>query len=229
MDRSTTMDSPQIIEIPFKSVNCYLLRSTLGFILVDTGTTKNRHELEAILAEYGITPQNQKLILVILTHGDFDHSGNAAYIHETYKVPVAIHAADVGMVERGDISWNRNMSPLLKLIAKGLTYILGLQLKKPDRFSPAIKIQDGQDLKDYGVEGNIIELPGHSKGSIGILLNNDSLICGDLFQNRKKPEVADMVSDRKALNESVGQVQEINPLYVFPGHGTMFKWEEFTS
>ena len=107
------------------------------------------------------------------------------------------------------------------------TYVLGLQLKKADRFSPAIRLHNGQGLKEYGVEGTIVNLPGHSMGSIGIILHNRSLICGDLFQNRKKPEIADMVSDKNALKESLGKVQEINPIYVFPGHGTMFKWEEF--
>ncbi|UYP48302.1 hypothetical protein NEF87_004587 [Candidatus Lokiarchaeum ossiferum] len=227
MSDAIQVEKLSIIEIPFKAVNCYLLRSPLGFILIDTGTTKNRHELETQLNRHGITPQNKTLLLIILTHGDFDHSGNAAYLKTRYNVPVALHYADFGMVEKGDITWNRNMNPFLKVIAKGLTMVLGLRLKKQDRFTPEITLLEGQQLTEYGVEGEIIELPGHSKGSIGILLKNQSLICGDVFQNRSTPELADMVADKTAIEESVAKIQKRNPKVVFPGHGSRFNWENF--
>jgi hydroxyacylglutathione hydrolase len=45
--------------------------------------------------------------LIVITHGDFDHIGNAAYLRQKFGAKIAMHADDVGMAERGDMFWNR--------------------------------------------------------------------------------------------------------------------------
>jgi hydroxyacylglutathione hydrolase len=81
-------------------VNCYLLKGITGCALVDIGFSNKRDFLEKRLKDSGCLPGDLKLI--ILTHGDMDHVGNAAYLREKFGVKIAIHADDVGMVERGD-------------------------------------------------------------------------------------------------------------------------------
>jgi glyoxylase-like metal-dependent hydrolase (beta-lactamase superfamily II) len=80
------------------SVNCYLIETGDGFVLIDTGSSNNREALVKELEGAGCKPGRLKLIL--LTHGDFDHSGNAAYLRSQFEV-VAMGAEDAGMVERG--------------------------------------------------------------------------------------------------------------------------------
>ncbi len=46
-----------------------------------------------------------RLKLIVLTHGDFDHTGNAVYLRQRLGAPIAIHAGDAGMPERGDMFW----------------------------------------------------------------------------------------------------------------------------
>jgi glyoxylase-like metal-dependent hydrolase (beta-lactamase superfamily II) len=66
--------------ITFRDVNCYLVKTPDGYILVDTGYSNQRIKIEKALDEEGVQPGNLKLIL--LTHGDFDHTGNSAYFRE---------------------------------------------------------------------------------------------------------------------------------------------------
>ena len=52
------------------TVNCYLIKTDKGFILIDTGLSNNRNEIEKELEESGCKPSDLKLI--IITHGDGD-------------------------------------------------------------------------------------------------------------------------------------------------------------
>jgi len=64
--------------LPYKlgGVNCYLIETDTGYILIDTGGSNRRTDLEKELESAGCQTGNLKLI--VLTHGDFDHTGNAA-------------------------------------------------------------------------------------------------------------------------------------------------------
>ncbi len=134
------------------------------------------------LAAAGCEPGSLKL--VILTHGDFDHSGNAAHLQREYGVPVAMHAADAGMVLRGDMFVNRKQPNWL--VRKIIPLATGFGRK--ERFNPDLLVEDGFDLSKYGIQAKVLSIPGHSLGSIGILTREGDLFCGDLF---RKPGQAD--------------------------------------
>lgn len=42
-------------------------------------------------------------------------------------------------------------------------------------------------LLEYGVDGSVIALPGHTKGSTGIALSTGELFVGDAMQNINSP------------------------------------------
>jgi len=87
------------------SVNCYLIKTDCGFILIDTGISKNRSDIEKELQNAGCEPGDLKLI--VITHGDSDHTGNCAHLRGKYGPRIAMHQGDLGMVQRGDMLWNR--------------------------------------------------------------------------------------------------------------------------
>ena len=99
------------LPMPFKmgSVNCYLIHTASGYILIDSGNPKNQAELDKELDSAGCKPGNLKLI--ILTHGDFDHTGNAAFLREKLETKIAIHLDDSGMAEKGDIECRKTPQP----------------------------------------------------------------------------------------------------------------------
>ena len=48
--------------------------------MIDTGQTNKRKVIEKELKKADCNPGN--LNLIVLTHGDFDHCGNAAYLRK---------------------------------------------------------------------------------------------------------------------------------------------------
>lgn len=218
-------DSISIINL--EKVNCYLIEMEKGFILVDTGFSKSRSVLDEFLLNKGITPENQKLKLIILTHGDFDHTGNARYLKEKYNSKIALHKDDIGMVEYGDITWNRDMNIFLRALGKMMTVLLGMQLKKEDRFVPDIILEEGFTLDKYGLNGKIVSLPGHSKGSVGVLTENGHFFCGDILENIEEPEQAHLVSNGTDMKNSIEKISSFDFRYAYPGHGKPFEKESY--
>ena len=86
-------------------VNSYLIETSTGHLLIDTAGSTARNKLLAELENSDCTPNSLKLIL--LTHGDFDHIGNAAYLRSSFGARIAMHRDDSGMAERGDMFVNR--------------------------------------------------------------------------------------------------------------------------
>jgi glyoxylase-like metal-dependent hydrolase (beta-lactamase superfamily II) len=204
------------------SVNCYLVRTSRGFILIDTGTSGKRSKIEKEVASKGC-PLG-KLQLIILTHGDFDHSGNARYLREKFGAQVAMHKDDSGMVERGDMLWNRKKRNVFVRTLFRLFFRLG----KSDRFKADFYVDDGYDFSEYGFDAKVLHFPGHSKGSIGILTVDGDLFCGDLLASAdNKPEIGGIVDDKIAMQTSVQKLRGLQANTVYPGHGQPFSMKLF--
>jgi hydroxyacylglutathione hydrolase len=200
--------------------NSYLVKTNKGYILIDTGYSTNRKDLEKQLEDSGCTPRNLKLILI--THGHFDHTGNCAFLREKYGAQIAMHKGDVQRVETGDMFYNKNI--ILRTLGKIMFFFL---MRGPfEKFTPDILIEDEQDLTPYGLEAEIIHIPGHSKGSIGILTTNNDLICGDLLTNIKKPQKNTLIENQEELDASVEQITSLEIDTVYPGHGKPFPMEQ---
>lgn len=202
-------------------VNSYLIKANKGYILVDTGYSTNRKDLEEQLEEAGCTPRNLKLVLV--THGHFDHTGNCAFLREKYGAQIAMHRGDVKMVETGDMFYRKNI--IMRILGRIVFFVL---LRGAfEKFTPDILIEDKQDLTPYGLEAEIIHIPGHSKGSIGILTTDNSLICGDILTNIEKPQKNTLVEDQEELDASVEKIMSLEINTIYPGHGKPFSMEQF--
>lgn len=211
------------LSLPYRlgSVNCYLVEADAGFVLIDTGGSNKRAELVRELDSAGCRPGN--LNLIVLTHGDFDHSGNCAFLQEKFGTSAAMHIDDSGMVERGDMFYNRqSVNPLFRRIAPIL-----FRYRKSDRFKPDVLIEEGDDLSEYGLDARVLHLPGHSKGSIGILTAGGDLFCGDLLDNTASPRLGSIMDDRTAAKASVEKLIGLEVHTVYPGHGRPFAWEQF--
>jgi hydroxyacylglutathione hydrolase len=202
-------------------VNCYLVQAEQGFILIDTGFSSQRLRLDEALENDGCKPGDLKLILI--THGDFDHTGNAAYLRGKYGAKIAMHADDAGMAERGDMFWNRKKRNILIKIASPLLFRFG----RSNRFNPDLAAGEGTDLRQYGFQAKIVSIPGHSKGSIGILTNEGDLFCGDLLSNLDQPVLNAIMDDPVVAWTSIERLKRENVITVYPGHGGPFSWRSF--
>jgi glyoxylase-like metal-dependent hydrolase (beta-lactamase superfamily II) len=209
--------------LPFKLgiVNCYLIENDSNYVLIDTGGSNQRTELERQLENAGCKPGHLKLI--VITHGDFDHTGNAAYLRHKFAVQVAMHQCDSRMAEYGNMFANRKKPNIL--IQKIIPILSGFG--KKERFKPDILIEEGDDLTAYGLSVNVLSIPGHSEGSIGILMDNSDLFCGDLFENKENPLLNSIMDDIAAAKASVEKLKRLEIKTVYPGHGKPFLLKQF--
>jgi hydroxyacylglutathione hydrolase len=220
--------TPEIKTINFGGVNCYLVRTETGYILIDTGFPAKRTDLGKELESAGCKPGNLKL--VVITHGDHDHAGNGAYLQGKYGARIALHADDLGMVERGDMGWNRKAKPDQMSIIFRIMGLIVAPLFRPGKFEtfkPDLTIDEGYDLSPYGFDAQVLHLPGHSKGSIGILTTGGELFCGDLIYNFFGKPGCLFINDLADLNASVEKLKRLDIKTVYPGHGKPFPLEQF--
>ena len=202
------------------TVNCYLVSTPSGYILIDTGLPKRRGDLVEELEAAGCEPGDLKLIVV--THGHLDHNGNTAYLRERYGVEIAMHSGDSAMAERGDMFVG--MRGLTVAILRLLLPLIGLS--RYDSFRPDIVLEDGQDLSEYGFDARVVHVPGHSKGSIGVLTSDGIFFCGDLLVNTDEPEKNTLIDDSAELDASVEKLRTLEIRTVYPGHGKPFQMEQ---
>lgn len=231
----------EIIRINLNGVNSYLGKSERGFVLFDTGghITMDKtftDRLEALINQLdkeGCKPGS--LNAIVLTHGDNDHVANAAFLREKYQTVIAMHQDDVEMVENLTIdkmmeSFRYN-SLILKivffLLRKPIRKISAKALKDFVSFTPDVILNDGDSLMKFGFDGTVIHLPGHTKGSIGIITEKGEMIAGDTFANIRKPTLAPNAYDFKQLRASLKKLKTMNITTVYPGHGEPFEARDF--
>ena len=210
------------------TVNCYLMRAGPGYVLVDTGFASNRAGLERELDEAGCRPGDLRLI--VMTHGDLDHTGNGAYLRRRYHAEIAMHRGEFAVTENGDDTLSRKKMTLPRRAFSRVTIKVLALLIRPgrfERFRPDLAVDDGYDLAEYGLDARVLHLPGHSRGSIGILTADGDLFCGDLLWNMRGPDTHTIVDDPAELTASVERLKSLGVGMVYPGHGKPFRLESF--
>lgn len=202
-----------IIRIPCGSANTYLIQNGQSSILVDTGTIKYKDSpLKAC--------QSANVKLIVLTHGHVDHCQNAASLAKDLGCPVGISAEDVDLLQK-------NIKR--EVYGKGLwgsfyAWASNCIIRK-NKIEPADSVtvlEDEMSLHSYGLDGKIIRLPGHTKGSIGVYLQTGEFFIGDAMQNIISPAMAWCYEDYKTTEESVKLIQNIKPKKIYCGHGKAF-------
>ena len=190
--------------------NCYLVIDGGKAILVDTASKQNLDQVVAECDKY-------EMKLIVLTHVHFDHAENAAELSRRYGIPVAIHRKDEELFE----SFDRQPLKSSGLVGR---VVLGLSLKmlenthveRPDHL---IYVKDGDDLSAYGINAKVIELPGHTLGSIGVDVEGKHLIIGDALDNWISPGIGHLFYDSGAVTKSADKIREMGNRTIYYGHG----------
>lgn len=190
--------------------NCYLVTDGGQAILVDTASGQN---LDQVMAEC----DKYTLKLIVLTHVHFDHAENAAALSARYGVPVAIHRKDEELFDSFD------KQPLKSSGLVGCV-VLGMSLKvlrnttvaRPDNL---IYVEEGDDLNAYGFNAKVIELPGHTLGSIGLDVEGRHLLVGDALDNWIRPGTGHLFYDKEATRKSAEKIRALGDRTIYYGHG----------
>ena len=218
--------SQEIMTINIMGVNCYLVRAGEGFVLIDTGFSFRRGAIDRELEKAGCKPGS--LGLIIITHADTDHTGNAVFFRDKYGSAIAMHRGESAATEKGNLCFNRKLNKRSTRIMARLVFNLPYAgLCKSDRFIPDLYIEEGDNFSEYGFDAHALHLPGHSIGSIGILTADNELFCGDLLKtSRGKPGRNSLVDDLVEMNTSIERLKGLNIRKIYPGHGRPFTMEE---
>ncbi len=212
----------EIVPIRLSMVNCYLLKTGESCILIDSGFPWERGALRKALERAECKPGDLQIILI--THADFDHVGNCAWLRKKYAAPVAMHRAEVAVVERGSMFLNRKHQP--HPLSRALINFAGLLFFR--RFKPDLLVDEGDRLGRYGLDAQIFHIPGHSIGSIGVLTSDGGFFCGDLLTTKDgKPVRGALVDDAHEMEASITRLKGLDVKKVYPGHGRPFTMAEY--
>lgn len=192
------------------SANAYLIRGGGGSVLVDTGAAPYcERVLEAC--------RSMDVKLILLTHGHVDHCQNADFLSRALDCPVGVGREDAPLLAEGRTR-PVSGSGLWGRIYAGLSNrVIRLNGIPPHR--PEVLLEEGMDLAAYGVDGKIVALPGHTAGSVGVLLSTGELLAGDAMQSILGPAAAWCCEDRTAAAESVARIRRLRPVRTYFGHG----------
>lgn len=221
-----------VIQINTGSVNVFLIRGDGGAILVDAGNPGQAGHILAQLAKHSVAPHDMRLILI--THVPVDHFGSAAELRESTGAPVTVHALDADAVRQG-IQQPDSLQPTHWLVALGMRIPGVAGPTRAPALEPDIVFKEEFRLDEYtsaplsasGVAGRVLLTPGHTPGSVSVLLDSGEALVGDLVMGwliglLPKPGPPIVAWDLERNRESVRQLAALSPRVVYGGHGGPF-------
>lgn len=211
----------QIQRIVCGNVNCYLISNGSCAILVDTGREKHQQKVLDACRPYQIR-------LLVLTHGHMDHAQNAAFLSRELNCPVAMHSADLDLL-KDNMSQALSANTILGRIVLSASIKSFQSSNGIPTFTPTVFLNEGDSLERYGFSANVVGLPGHTSGSIGLDINGTDLIVGDALMNMVYPTVSMLCHDRSTMLESARKIEAFGHRNIHFGHGKSVKNRKWAS
>lgn len=196
--------------------NSFLIQNDNTYILVDTGNEKSwdklKHNIDGLL-------DGNALSYLILTHSHFDHAENAAKIKEKYTSQILIHRNEAESLNIGYKSIPKGTN----LATKFLVDKIGVRIESRYKYYPVhpdILVDEQYDLMKVGFKAYTLHTPGHSNGSISIIIEDSIAIVGDtlfgVIKNSVYPPFAD---DPQEIVQSWEKLLNTGCSLFLPGHG----------
>jgi len=201
----------------------YILQAADGAIMIDAGMPKQTGRFLKALKRLSLRPGDIRLI--VLTHGHWDHIGSAGEIKKLTGAPVALHGLEKDALEKSAISLPPGVTPW------GCLFVAIMAAYMPfvhiDATHVDIVLDNGEfSLAAYGIPGRIIYTPGHSWGSVSVLLDTGDAFVGDLAMNKFplcfSPGLPILAEDIQQVKESWKVLLDKGAKTVYPAHGKPF-------
>lgn len=208
--------------IPFRSAinTCYIIKDR-GAILFDAGSFNRVGNFSKALAKNNI--KAEEIRLLVLSHGHFDHVGGAKELKELTGADVAIHENDRKNLEGGIIQWPKGVTRWGRITIAIFKPLLKNKMAFPQLEADLVLGNNEQSLEEFGINGSIIYTPGHTPGSVSVLLNTGEAFVGCLIHNKApfvlKPALPIYAQDIELLKKSLKMLIDRGAKILYPGHG----------
>lgn len=215
----------RITVIKTGSVNSYLIGTENGFVLIDSGTPKSFGKFHKVFEEKKVDFTD--LLCIILTHTHYDHTGNAKEIGLRSQAPLIVHEEEAENAKAGLTPLPEGTTTLGKIMMKLAGAFKGKHAGYPP-FTPDITVTDEYDLNKFGIHGRILSTPGHTKGSLSVLLEDEACFVGDsMFNFPGKSFYPPFANDEATLRTTWDYFTDIPCTVFYPGHGKPVPKEAF--
>lgn len=191
--------------------NCYIVSDGSKAILFDTASKENLQMVEDECSKYDLK-------LIVLSHPHFDHAENADALSKKFNVPVAYNEKDDGIFDDYDSQPLHSYGLVGFVVLKASLKVLSKTkvIRPQNRFF----VKEGDTLAEYGFPDiKVTELPGHSKGSIGLLVADDALLAGDALDNWIRRGMGHLYTDLEAEKRTVEKIRSFGKRTYYYGHG----------
>lgn len=207
---------PLVIPVPLRLTSAFIVKDR-GVLLIDTGNPGDEGPILSAMRRAGIRPDDVSLILI--THCHPDHYGSADAIRNLTGAPVAVHEADAGAVRRGfdGLLFPAGIVSRLIGFATGRMTVLDSGGVDPD-----IVIEGTADLAAFGIRGKVVPTPGHTPGSVSVLIAGGTAVVGDLLSALfpgGRPRLPLRMDDTAAARRSLRTLLAFGPERIYAAHG----------
>lgn len=218
------------------STNAYLTEADEGLALIDAGIPGERSvaRLDDALDELGATTADVSRIL--LTHGHWDHCGLVPTLRARHDTPVALHDADLAIVQRGHISsaqwdadWDRWLDELGAPSDPRPELLRRAHQMRGDAIDVAPDHRITADFRSALRDGEVqtILTPGHSAGHVVFVDHGRGILfAGDHVLPAINPNVSRLPGSEPdpltSYLNSLAAVRELDVTVALPGHGDPF-------
>ena len=202
--------------------NCYVIKHE-GAILIDAGMPGKFNEFSKGLKNAGIHPEEIKAI--VITHCHWDHIGCAKKIKDMTAAKVVVQKYEKNILTKGE--------PLMPPAVTRWGKILGVfvnSLSRKFSIEPCevdiVIEEEDYSLEQFGIKGKIVFTPGHSRGSISVLLDSGDAFVGDMAMNGLPltigPKLPIFAEDISAVKSSWRKLMDKGVKTIYPAHGKSF-------
>lgn len=212
--------STKIVPITAPFTNAHLLVGERVVIVGTLGLAGTRRILGG-LERLGKTPD--QVSLIVLANGHSEQVGGAQELRALTGAPVALHWADLEMVQAGHVLKRTPIGGLGRVVAQ-------LSPPKPVVLATDIMLEGSLNLDRYGVDAQVIETPGHTPGGVSVLVDGGQAVIADVlrgdFLREGRPDYPFFAQSLPKLHSSLRNILGLPLGRLNVSHGRPFSLED---